>query len=203
LDRFLFPNSCGLCGRVGESAICGFCRAEMGPVRGHLLPAIGEVSFRAVLFDYAGRAKQAVHNLKYSHNTALGSPMSELMRSYSDQLGLAYDLVVPIPIHYLRRCERGFNQSELLAERFSSDHVDRRGLSMRRTRYTRPQVELSYQERLQNLRGAFAANPFVSGKRILLVDDVATTGGTARAAAEALLQSGATGVGLIAFAGDA
>jgi ComF family protein len=120
--------------------------------------------------------------------------IAEAVKNYE----LDYDLAVPIPIHYVRRCLRGFNQAELLAS--SLPHLS--FLSLSRTRNTRPQVSLSREARLVNLKNAFSASASVSGKRILLVDDVATTGGTALAAAEALVNAGATGVGLIAFAGN-
>ena len=194
----LFPAICALCGRIAEPSICGYCRGELGPVRESLLDGAGPVAFRAILFDYSGRAQQAVHALKYDRQTVLAQPMAALIAEAVKNYELDYDLAVPIPIHYVRRCLRGFNQAELLAS--ALPHLSFSSLS--RTRNTRPQVSLSREARLVNLKNAFSASASVAGKRILLVDDVATTGGTAIAAAEALVNAGATGVGLIAFAGN-
>ena len=196
----LFPAICGLCGRIGEPAICGYCRSDLGPIRLELLDGTGPVAYRAILFDYHGRAKQAVHQLKYSRQTALGAPLSQMIAEAVRQYQLEFDLAVPIPIHYLRRCFRGFNQAEILAEGLNPSCVFPRALV--RVRNTRPQVSLSRDQRLANLANAFRARPMVQGQRILLLDDVATTGGTAIAAAEALLSAGASGVGLIALAGN-
>jgi len=196
----LFPAICALCGRIGEPAICGYCRTDLGPIRPNLLDGSGPVAYRAVLFDYQGRAKQAVHQLKYNRQTVLGAPLSTVIAEAVDLYQLGFDIAVPIPIHYLRRCFRGFNQAEILAEGLNAERVFPHAL--KRVRYTRPQATLSRDQRLANLTNAFRARSFVRGHHVLLVDDVATTGGTAIAAAEALLSAGAAGVGLIALAGN-
>ncbi len=196
----LFPAICALCGRIGERVICDYCRGELGPFRPELLHGTGLVAYRAILFDYEGRAKQAVHALKYERVTALGQPLASLISEAVDQYQLEFDLAIPIPIHYFRRCFRGFNQAEILAEGLAPTRVS--PTALRRIRHTAPQVSLSRDQRLANLKNAFLARPSVTGKRILLIDDVATTGGTAIAAAEALMAAGATGVGLVALAGN-
>jgi len=196
----LFPAVCALCGRIGEGVICDYCRGELGPIRTELLNGTGPVAYRAILFDYEGRAKQAVHALKYERATALGKPLSSLVSEAVGEYQLDFDLAVPIPIHYFRRCFRGFNQAEILAEGLPLHRVS--PTALKRIRHTAPQVSLSRDQRLANLKNAFHALPSVRGKRVLLIDDVATTGGTAIAAAEALLAEGAIGVGLVALAGN-
>jgi ComF family protein len=125
--------------------------------------------------------------------------MAEMMLQGSERLGLSnFDLVVPVPIHWSRRSMRGFNQSELLAEKLPG--VCRSALVRRRR--TRAQARLSREERIDNLAGAFRARPIVSGKSVLLVDDVLTSGETARECARALAASGATEIAILAFAGE-
>jgi ComF family protein len=106
------------------------------------------------------------------------------------------DALVPVPIHALRRLERGFNQSELLAGelgRLAGLPVVR---ALRRTRYTPPQVGRSRAERQTNLLGAFAGDPRrpVRGARVVLIDDVRTTGGTLSECAGVLRAGGASQV---------
>jgi ComF family protein len=112
------------------------------------------------------------------------------------------DAIVPVGLHPRRIRQRGFNQSEWLAEEMSVLMNVPLGMWSIRTRHTRPQVGLSALERKENMRGAFAATPEAAGRRILLVDDVSTTGATAREAARELRDAGAHWVGLITFARD-
>jgi ComF family protein len=107
------------------------------------------------------------------------------------------DILIPVPLYRWRRWRRGFNQAEALAKELS--HLSGTPWSnkvLRRTRPTRPQVGLSQRERRLNLAGAFAVSSprLVSGRRVLLVDDVMTTGATLDACARALKSAGATWV---------
>jgi ComF family protein len=151
------------------------------------------------LFAYEGRAAQAVRRLKYSRATSLAGPMAELLEE-ARRLLPPHDWIVPVPIHWARRAQRGFNQAELLSEKAPRNLV--RPSFIRRVRFTRPQVGLGTEERLTNLAGAFEAQPEVRGHRILLVDDVVTSGGTALACAYALRQAGAKETGLLTFCGE-
>jgi len=108
------------------------------------------------------------------------------------------DFVVPVPIHWRRRCDRGFNQSELLCEEWPLERVSFDVLA--RIRATRPQVGLTLEERRNNLKGAFHASPSVAGKSVILIDDVYTSGGTVNECAKTLKQNGARWVGAYVFA---
>ena len=104
------------------------------------------------------------------------------------------DLVLPIPLHPVRQRERTFNQAEVLAEALARELVlPCRSNLLLRTQPTRPQAELTREERARNVRGAFALNPdpSIRGQRVLLVDDVLTTGSTAEACAHLLKTAGA------------
>jgi ComF family protein len=106
------------------------------------------------------------------------------------------DVVVPVPLHAKRERKRGYNQSSLLARHLSRKKGWRLLTNgLQRFRYTPPQTGLGRSERLQNVQRAFRADPKqVAGSRILLVDDVVTSGATLAASAEALLEAGAASV---------
>jgi competence protein ComFC len=197
-----YPPKCGLCGLLGDEPICSVCAGEMLPGRRELDTEHGLSSVDAVatLFGYEGRAGQAVQRLKYARVTSLAEPMSLLMASFVRDLNLSdADAFVPVPIHWSRRCLRGFNQSELLSERLANGLV--RTDLLFRVRPTRAQAGLKPHERRLNLKGAFRASTEADGLCIVIVDDVITTGYTVQECAEALKTAGAKEVIGVAFAG--
>ena len=197
---WLYPSRCALCSVLGDEPICSICLqdfVEVDNVRNS--SDDGPLASTVVQFRYRGRVGQAVRRLKYSRATSLARPMAGLMREGLERLGLGtFDLVVPVPIHWSRRSARGFNQSELLSECLSGVCLG----ALKRTRRTRAQARLSREARINNLAGAFRASDVVRGKSVLLIDDVLTSGETARECARALAAAGATEVAILAFAGE-
>jgi ComF family protein len=144
--------------------------------------------------------REAIHALKYDDRPALALPLSRYLVATFRQdpwlrLTPRIDAVVPAPLHPARLQERGYNQSELLAEHFASAcHLPIHPDWLERIRATRQQVGLSAFERQQNVFGAFRASPAVAGQILLVVDDVFTTGATLSACADAALAAGAARV---------
>jgi ComF family protein len=123
----------------------------------------------------------------------MANEMHDLFVSWDPEV----DLVAPVPIHRSRLSWRGFNQAETLCSRLPSCLI---GHDLVRVRRTSPQVKLTPEERSANLVGAFQCPTNMIGKRILLVDDVFTTGATASECAKALKSAGAAWVGVLVFA---
>ena len=216
LASLCFPQNtcCHLCGNplleAGEDWLCAPCREALS--RDVLTPRdqpffLGEplpCSYAA--FAYQGAARGLVHSLKYGGDHWAARPLAMGMAAAfalgsGPALGQGERLVlVPVPLHPRRQRLRGFNQAEILC-RALAPHLDLpvAPLALRRIRATRSQVGLDVSQRRRNLRGAFevADVPAVYGKRILLVDDVCTTGATALACAHALRACGARDVHLL------
>lgn len=145
---------------------------------------------------HEGVLRQALHQLKYRRDIALGEVLArELMQLVLKQ-GWQVEVVVPVPLGRQRQKQRGYNQAALLARPLAlALAVPYRPQALRRVRETRTQVGLSRQERRDNVKEAFYANTkHINERAVLLVDDVMTTGATLDAAAYALRKSGAAEV---------
>jgi ComF family protein len=179
-------NVCWHCGRpLARPQLCAACAGAPSPI----------TRIYAVAYS-AGVLRRAIHRLKYVGQTQLAEPLGALLADWWLAHPLRVDLLAPTPLHPARERQRGFNQATLLARRLSraagipcAEHL------VRRQRDTRPQVGLNARERAQNVAGAFIADAgAVAGRRILLIDDVCTTGATLEACATALRAAGAADV---------
>ncbi len=182
---------CERCARPCTRAVCPHCQSN--PLKLTQIRA-------AVLFR--GNVPHLVHQFKYYRLFGLAAAMAEVMQEVIPLTAVAYDLILPIPLHPQREQMRGYNQSTLLARELAGQSgVPYASTGLRRTRPTPPQAQLKAHERLVNVQGAFVADVApVAGKRLVLVDDVCTTGATLSSAAEALYAAGATAVSAYCFA---
>ena len=152
-------------------------------------------------FLYDGEIRRAIHELKFANSPAYAKPIGDLVADalppyylYSD-----YDMIVPVPLHPKRMEERGYNQAELIADTLSERlFVPMYDDVLFRIRDTKRQMTLSRSQRQENVEDAFLAdNKSVSGKRVLLIDDIYTVGATVKACAKELLDKGAAEVSAI------
>ena len=144
-----------------------------------------------------GNAEKAVYALKFFGNRAMARALAEIaapLLSHPDFSDI--DMIVPVPLHWRRYWQRSYNQSELLAKMLTRYLGKPCNLPLKRIRPTTRQATLSREERLKNLKGAFKVpdTGAVVGKKILLVDDVLTTGSTLHACAEALQAAGTSDI---------
>ena len=155
--------------------------------------------------SYRGPARALVHALKFSDRLELADMMAGMMARSGGAIVQECEVVVPVPLHRWRLVGRRFNQSALLAAGVARRHaLPHEPMALARTRSTRHQVGLSSAERRANVSRAFAVpearTVSVAGRRVLLVDDVLTTGATVEACTRALRKAGATGVDVLVFA---
>lgn len=210
-DDLLFPENvaCFCCdhalGEADTDGLCPGCRRALAQLArrqeqreaqgGDELPeGIDELH---AAFIYEGQARKLVHLLKYESVRAAAIPLAQQMAFLPSG---EEEIIVPVPTDKKRERRRGFNQSALLAAHIAGELGMPMERALVRMEKRRPQTGLSAQERRENLVGCMAASEAVNGKRVLLVDDVVTTGATVCEAARALRKAGARSVCVFAAA---
>lgn len=205
----LFPPRCPVCRQWADNrGWCRQCIAKTARARQialalHKLAWLDEV---VVVTEYTGVVQRLIRDMKFRRLTRQAAKLGHLLEYAvaSDQYA-DIAMVVPVPLHADRHRERGFNQTALIFEPWAAQ----RGLAWRdvlaRTRATRPQWELTLTERRQNIKGAFMVTrpELITGKQILLVDDIFTSGLTMDECARVLKRAGAIGVKGLALASGA
>ena len=180
--------------------ICKKCGSEIEEDYEYCLACRDKQVFYKVArapFVYGDKIKSAIHNLKYNNAKFLSVSLGNFMTNTYIEHNFEADIIIPVPLTPQRQKMRGYNQSELLANQVS------RNLSLPtltnvlvRTKFSHSQTELSFKERYKNLEECFAVEnqELIKGKKILLIDDVMTTGATVEACSKLLVQHGANTV---------
>jgi len=215
----LYPPVCTICGRsirVNEylcdrcetkvtRIVAPFCQKCSEPFEGSITGAFtcANCAHRTIYFDaavaaYRGRGivRQIVHEFKYARQLHLRHLIARWLHAALDDerlCGHRFDVIVPVPLHPTRQRERGFNQAGLLGDLLSAQTSIPAKPVLERIRYTTTQTALDRSERMENLHNAFRLrkNADVRGLRVLLVDDVLTTGSTLNECARILKRAGA------------
>lgn len=227
LVDFVFPPRCPLCSRPIQSPephfLCPSCLSEatfIGPpyciqcgirfaseaeenhLCGRCLKATPTYGMARAICTFSGSIKTAIHAFKYQNKTYLAKTLIGLMDRGPLPFNISrYDTLVPVPLHRNRLRERGYNQSLLLARQLGHRHgvpVDQGVL--KKIHDSLPQIELTGAKREENVKGVFSLGGDPAGRKILLVDDVLTTGATVNECARVLLKGGAKKIDIFTVA---
>lgn len=196
LLAFINDNICSNCGRPLPPGSIPFVCSECSNRDMHF-------DGGCMVFEFDGLVQDILHRLKYGGEAELAQTIGWFMSSKLKKMNWTIDVIMPVPLHPDRLKERGFNQSHLLADAIGWEcGIDVNPGVLIRDRNTESQVGLTRMERMHNVRGAFTVNGSgeVRGKRILLVDDIMTTGSTLDECSRALKEHGANKVYFITAA---
>lgn len=192
---WIYPRKCGFCqAPISEDYTCKTCQKKLQYryVFDTIFLPYAKRCFCA--YEYDGMIRQQLLALKFHHKPygyrALAERLLQLLMPYRKE----FDLLLAVPISLKRQWERGYNQSALLAEWLAKQmQISYQQQVLKKRKQNKTQSSLNWQERRQNVKGVFAvAKPkTVQGKRVLLVDDILTTGATAEECCRLLLQAGA------------
>ena len=221
-----YPEGCQICGnRLADSFngfICRPCQRQAVPINAPIcqccgLPAENHApsDFKCItcreapwhfdraraLFRTSGMVRDVIHRFKYEQADFFEPLMEDWLRQFPRTCLQLPDCIIPIPLHPLKKRDREFNQAESIARLLSDQlQIPSRPELAIRIRHTETQTHLSRAKRLKNMKGAFAAGPARLPGRVLLVDDVMTTGATASAVAAVLKRAGAHEVDVLTLA---
>lgn len=208
---WLYPPECGGCSQLGVRW-CGECQKNVPTLGNRVCPICGNPqsnsqpclhctssppAYQALRSwgSFTGPLRKALHRLKYKQDIGLGEALAVPLITMTKQLNWKPDFITAVPLGAARLKERGYNQARLLAYPMAlALNIPTRFDAIQRTRETRSQVGLNRTQRRQNVQGAFQASPAVTGKTVLVIDDVTTTGATLQACAVALKTAGAAQV---------
>ena len=205
----VFPPRCVGCRRPG-TWLCPECKGGIERITGPLCPCCGRpvaqsdrpcsmCRRRADRIDgirsaayFEGVLREAIHRFKYRGGQALAQPLGQLMVEHWSDYNIPAEVLIPVPLHPTRLAERGYNQAALLARELGANiGLPVEASSLTRIRATALQVNLDVAARRENVRGAFRClDDRMAGRRVVLIDDVCTTGATLSACALALREAG-------------
>jgi ComF family protein len=206
LAALLFGGSCFLCRGAASAVLCAACERELPRLAPPLCPRCalpsprGETCGRCLAdpphydatvaaLEYAFPADALVHSLKFRGELALAPLLGGFL---SERITSGVDFIIPVPLSRQRLKERGYNQAVEIARHLG--HGKLLVSACERSRDTAPQLDLPFEERQRNVRGAFACTGNVKGFSIAVVDDVMTTGATLDEMAKTLKRAGAARV---------
>ncbi len=214
----LFPPVCLVCHRrisKAKDVLCPDCRDRTAvitddyctkcgtPLKESFCQSCAEhdyvFSFSRSVYQYGDVIQALIHELKYQGFNSPAKFLAEGMQSYTkdNHEYAGYDLVMSVPLHRVRKRERGYNQSELIARKLARSLDIPYSEPVQRKYYTQSQTLLSSEERKHNLKDAFRARKNLQGKKIILVDDVFTTGSTVNEISKTLREAGASKIAVI------
>jgi len=218
LFDFILPRFCCSCKTklsVNQDTMCLDCLSKIQRSTGLRLQREFERKFfnnkiisefySPFVFEKDKELQHAIHALKYDKKFPVGIFLGKVLAAEikSSKTNWKFDLIIPIPLHQLKKAERGYNQAYYIAKGvgkiFKVKVSDR---SVKRIKYTESQTTMNLNEREENISGAFKVkwNTQVRGKNILLLDDVITTGATISECGKILLESGASKVYAVSIA---
>lgn len=206
---FLLPRTCASCNKIlttFEEIICDSCFDKLKLTPESLIREEYQKKFSiknyisdfhpVFIFETDKEIQHIIHSLKYKKHFRVGTYFGKIIGNQINDKIIAWkiNLILPVPLHYAKKAERGYNQSEFIAKGISSfTGIEWDRKTIKRKRYTETQTHLTAEERQANVKGAFKIRnrDKIKGKNILLVDDVITTGSTISECANQLILAGA------------
>lgn len=208
--NLIFPPTCGFCGDITDSYLCKYCSDYLKTIQLNKIDIYDDKFFSTHLwlFEYKDEVREKIIEYKFNDKSYLYKTFTQMM--LSDDIVCNYiksfNVIIPVPIHKKRYKSRGYNQSELIAKEISKkiENIELKTDVIEKTKNIKPQSTLTKNQRIENVKNAYQLlkKTDLKNKKVLLLDDVYTTGSTVNECAKILSKSNCQKIGIITFAKD-
>lgn len=206
----IYPNVCGICNKINKNFICNKCKIKLDKIKKCKVDYYKNNYFNKhmYIFDYKDIISGKIIDYKFNDKAYLYKTFAYFIIGDKKICGFlkSYDIIIPVPISKKRNVQRGYNQCELIVREIAKkyDKIRFSNQVLFKIKDTKPQSKLSKEERKTNLDGAYIIKneSIINNKKILLFDDVFTTGSTVKECSKILKMAGAKEIGILTIAKD-
>ena len=207
--ELIYPNVCGICGKICKESLCKRCAIEIEKYEINLVNKNKKMYFNESMhiFKYNEMISQRLIEYKFQDKSYMYKTFAKIILKNKKVCGFLekYDIIIPVPIHKKRRLKRGYNQTELIAKEICKNiSLELKTDVLIKQKNIKAQSELNKNERKQNIKNAFEIKNIneIIDKKILLFDDIYTTGSTVNECSKILKKAGAKQIGVVTIAKD-
>lgn len=207
--ELIYPNVCGICGKICKESLCKRCAIEIKKYEINLVNKNKKMYFNESMhiFKYNEMIRQRLIEYKFQDKSYMYKTFAKIILKNKKVCGFLekYDIIIPVPIHKKRRLKRGYNQTELIAKEICKNiSLELKTGVLIKQKNIKAQSELNKNERKQNIKNAFEIKNIneIIDKKILLFDDIYTTGSTVNECSKILKKAGAKQIGVVTIAKD-
>ncbi|MBQ9298427.1 MAG: ComF family protein [Clostridia bacterium] len=207
--EFIFPNVCGICGKINKNSLCPKCNIKLKEITKAEIRKISNKNFayHAYMFEYKGMIRDKIIDYKFNDKAYLYRTFAEIIIKNKKicRFIKKYDIITSVPIHKKRKKERGYNQSGLLCSYLARElEIQEVKNSLEKTKYNVAQMNLNKADRINNVKNVYMVKNAekINNKKVLLIDDIYTTGSTVNECSKVLKQAGALEVAVLTIAKD-
>lgn len=209
--NLIYPPTCGICGKLEPDFLCKKCEKQLESQAKFQIQENEKINNyfqeHLYIFEYQGMIRKMILNYKFNDKPYLYKTIVNFLLKNEKffQILKSYDTIIPVPISRKRRKERGYNQSELIAKEIAKKiEIDYNNQCLFKTKNIIEQSKLNREERQKNIQGVYELHnqEMLENKKILLLDDIYTTGSTVNECSKTLKQSGTKKIGVLTIAKD-
>lgn len=208
--NLIYPTVCGICGEISKGDICNKCKVKIRKFQKSKKHIYLTKNFdtHMYLFDYQGIIRQKILQYKFGEKTYISKCFTKVILNDEKICRFLknYDIIIPVPISNKRKKTRGYNQSELIASKLAKQMKNLKYTSkvLYKKKDTLPQSTLDKEKRIENIKGVYYIKneQILKNKKVLLIDDIFTTGSTVNECSKILKQAGAKEIGIFTLAKD-